>query len=140
MLESLSPLQTLPCVSLPAGCTSRLPESLDLSWSLIAVHGAGQMPGWRLLHVLDEQPFLPFSHTGREKSCGLSPLTRYGALIIVSLVVKSKFWFNPKSCGPVPAAQYPQRQRSGPPLDDMTRTYEQGRACRLSELPRISWT
>ena len=26
---------------LPAGCTSRLPESLDLSWSLIAVHAAG---------------------------------------------------------------------------------------------------
>ncbi|QUC02606.1 hypothetical protein [Atopobium sp. oral taxon 416] len=28
---------------LPAGCTSWLPESLDLSWGLIAVHGAGQM-------------------------------------------------------------------------------------------------
>ena len=28
---------------LPAGCTSRLSASLDLSWSLIAVHGAGQM-------------------------------------------------------------------------------------------------
>ncbi|QUC03003.1 hypothetical protein [Atopobium sp. oral taxon 416] len=28
---------------LPAGCTSRLPESLDPSWSLLAVHGAGQM-------------------------------------------------------------------------------------------------
>ena len=28
---------------LPAGCTSRLPESLDPSWSLIAVHGEGQM-------------------------------------------------------------------------------------------------
>ena len=26
---------------LPAGCTSRLPESPDPSWSLIAVHGAG---------------------------------------------------------------------------------------------------
>ena len=26
---------------LPAGCTSRLPASLDPSWSLIAVHGAG---------------------------------------------------------------------------------------------------
>jgi hypothetical protein len=25
---------------LPAGCTSRLPESLDPSWSLLAVHGA----------------------------------------------------------------------------------------------------
>ena len=70
---------------LPAGCTSRLPESLDPSWSLIAVHTAGQMPGWRLLHVLDEQPFLPFPHAGLEKSCGRSPLTRYGALIIVSL-------------------------------------------------------
>ena len=28
---------------LPAGCTSRLSASLDLSWSLLAVHGAGQM-------------------------------------------------------------------------------------------------
>jgi len=28
---------------LPAGCTSRLSASLDPSWSLIAVHGAGQM-------------------------------------------------------------------------------------------------
>jgi hypothetical protein len=28
---------------LPAGCTSRLSASLDLSWSLIAVHAAGQM-------------------------------------------------------------------------------------------------
>jgi hypothetical protein len=28
---------------LPAGCTSRLPESLDPSWSLLAVHAAGQM-------------------------------------------------------------------------------------------------
>jgi len=28
---------------LPAGCTFRLPASLDLSWSLIAVHGAGRM-------------------------------------------------------------------------------------------------
>ncbi|QUC03651.1 hypothetical protein [Atopobium sp. oral taxon 416] len=28
---------------LPAGCTSRLSESLDPSWSLLAVHGAGQM-------------------------------------------------------------------------------------------------
>ena len=26
---------------LPAGCTSRLPESLDPSWSLLAVHAAG---------------------------------------------------------------------------------------------------
>jgi hypothetical protein len=26
---------------LPAGCTSRLSASLDPSWSLIAVHGAG---------------------------------------------------------------------------------------------------
>ncbi|RRF99308.1 MAG: hypothetical protein DUD39_05080 [Coriobacteriaceae bacterium] len=85
MLESFSPLQTLPCVSLPAGCTSRLPESLDPSWSLIAVYAAGQMPGWWLLHVLDEHPSLPFPHTGCEKLCGRSPLTRYGALIIVSL-------------------------------------------------------
>ena len=70
---------------LPAGCTSRLPASPDLSWSLLAVHGAGQMPGWRLLYVLDEQPFLPFPHSGLERPCGRSPLTRYGALIIVSL-------------------------------------------------------
>ena len=35
--------------------------------------------------MLDEHPSLPFPHTGREKSCGRSPLTRYGALIIVSL-------------------------------------------------------
>jgi hypothetical protein len=63
---------------LPAGCTSRLPESLDPSWSLIAVHGAGQ---W-LLHVLDGHPSLPFPHTGLERPCGRSPLTRYGALII----------------------------------------------------------
>jgi len=28
---------------LPAGCTSRLPASLDPSWSLLAVHGAGRM-------------------------------------------------------------------------------------------------
>jgi hypothetical protein len=54
---------------LPAGCTSRLPESLDPSWSLHAVHGAGR----RLLHVLDEHPSLPFPHSGREKSCGWSP-------------------------------------------------------------------
>jgi hypothetical protein len=35
--------------------------------------------------VLDEHPSLPFPHAGREKSCGRSPLTRYGALSIVSL-------------------------------------------------------
>ena len=35
--------------------------------------------------MLDEHPSLPFPHTGREKSCGRSSLTRYGALIIVSL-------------------------------------------------------
>ena len=35
--------------------------------------------------MLDEQPSLPFLHSGLEKSCGRSPLTRYGALIIVSL-------------------------------------------------------
>ena len=76
---------------LPAGCTSRLPESRDLSWSLLAVHGAEQMPGWRLLHVLDEHPSLPFPHTDREKSCDRSSLTRYGALIIVSLEMQSVF-------------------------------------------------
>ena len=49
------------------------------------------MPGWRLLHVLDEHPSLPFPHTGREKSCGRSPLTRYGALIIVSLAERANY-------------------------------------------------
>ena len=34
-LESFSPLQTSSCASLPAGCTSRPPESLDLSWGLL---------------------------------------------------------------------------------------------------------
>jgi len=48
---------------LPAGCTSWLPESLDPSWSLLAVHGAGR----RLLHVLDEHPSLPFLHSGLGK-------------------------------------------------------------------------
>ena len=46
-----------------------------------AVHGAG----WRLLYVLEGHPSLPFPHAGCEKSCGRSPLARYGALIIVSL-------------------------------------------------------
>ena len=45
------------------------------------MHGAG----WRLLHVLDEHPSLPFPHSGLERPCGRSPLTRYGALVIVSL-------------------------------------------------------
>ena len=49
------------------------------------MHGAGQMPGWRLLYVLDRHPSLPFSHTGLEKSYGRSSLARHGALIIVSL-------------------------------------------------------
>jgi hypothetical protein len=40
--------------------------------------------------VLDEYPSLPFQHTGPEKSCGRSPLTRYGALIIVSLELCAK--------------------------------------------------
>jgi hypothetical protein len=35
--------------------------------------------------MLDEYPSLPFPHTGLERPCGRSPLTRYGALIIVSL-------------------------------------------------------
>ena len=35
--------------------------------------------------MLDEHPSLPFPHTGLERPCGRSPLTRYGALIIVSL-------------------------------------------------------
>ena len=42
--------------------------------------------------MLDEHPSLPFPHSGREKSCGRSPLTRYGALIIVSLVLAKWFW------------------------------------------------
>ncbi|RRF93197.1 MAG: hypothetical protein DUD39_17040 [Coriobacteriaceae bacterium] len=37
------------------------------------------------MHVLDEHPSLPFPHTGLERPCGRSPLTRYGALIIVFL-------------------------------------------------------
>jgi len=67
---------------LPAGCVFRLSASPDPSWSLLAVHGAGQMPGWRLLHVLDGHPF---PHADLERLRGWSPLTRYGALIIVSL-------------------------------------------------------
>ena len=35
--------------------------------------------------MLDEHPSLPFPHAGLERPCGRFPLTRYGALIIVSL-------------------------------------------------------
>ena len=35
--------------------------------------------------MLDEYPSLPFPHSDPEKSCGRSPLTRYGTVIIVSL-------------------------------------------------------
>jgi hypothetical protein len=54
------------------------------SWGFLpdVVYGAGQMPGWRLLHVLDGHPF---PHAGLEKPCSRSSLARYGALIIVSL-------------------------------------------------------
>ena len=78
---SASPLQTLPCASLPAGCTSRLPASLDLSWSLFAECGA-----WGRTDVrIATSAHAGFPHSGLEKSCGRSPLTRYGTLIIVSL-------------------------------------------------------